>query len=125
MADEKVVTIPTPPVVVTVIGTGDGLVDHTKATTPPDQPNLIVRIVPPAIALAARFGNLFLTTFVGLLVAGMTPAGGKLLYTSDFAHLALTCANLSVPIAVLGFAKDLVTVFGKLEGKYPLSTGSI
>lgn len=124
-ADDKTVTEIMPPVSVTVVGTGDGLVKGTKATTPHDQPNIVVNVVTPLVAIAVRFGYLFLTTLVGLLVAGMTPAGGKLLYTSDFYHLLLTCANLSLPVAGLGFLKDLVTVLGKLEGKYPLLSGGV
>ena len=125
MSDEKTVTEVMPPVSVTVIGTGDGLVKGAKATTPPDQPNIVVNVVKPVVAISVRFGYLFLTTLVGLLVAGMTPAGGKLLYTTDFAHMLATCANLSLPVAGLGFLKDVITILGKLEGKYPLLTGGV
>ncbi len=124
MADTDKAVNTLPPVTVTVVGTGDGLVQGTVATTPPDQPNIRIKVVPPLMALVARFANLFLTTLVGLVMAGMTPAGGKLLYTNDFAHLLLTCANLSLPIAALGFMKDLVTIFSRLEQKFPLATGS-
>ncbi len=123
--DDKIVTEVMEPVHVTLVGTGDGLVKGTKATTPHDQPNIVLNVVQPIVAIGVRFGYLFLTTLVGLLVAAMTPAGGKLLYSSDFYHLLETCANLSLPVAGLGFLKDLVTVLGKLEGKYPLVTGSV
>ena len=123
--DVKTVTEIMPPVSVTVVGTGDGLVQGAKATTPHDQPNIVVNVVQPIVAIAVRFAYLFGTTLVGLLVAGMTPAGGKLLYTGDFVQLLVTCANLSLPVAGLGFCKDLVTVLGKLEGKYPLLSGGV
>lgn len=117
------------PVSVTVIGTDNvGLSRRTEtvATTPgAHQSNVIVRVIAPMTAIFVRFINLFLVTLVGLLIAGMTPAGGKLLYTKDFYHLVLTCANLSLPGAALGFVKDLVTVFGRLEQEFPLSTGSV
>ncbi len=125
MTEEKTVTEVMAPVSVTVIGTGDGLISGAKAMTPPDQPNLVINVVRPIVAIAVRAAYLFGTTLVGLLVAGMTPEGGRLLYTSDFGHLLLTCVNLSVPVAALGFLKDLTTVFGKLEGKYPLLTGGV
>jgi hypothetical protein len=110
---------------VTVVGTGDGLTQNVTAVTPPHQPNVVITIVQPIVAVLVRFLNLFLVTLVGLVVAGMTPEGGKLLYTSDFMHLVWTCAGLALPAAGLGFLKDLVTVFGKLEGKYPLLTGGV
>ena len=125
---EKIVPAPVKPVEVTVIGTGDGgvpLSTGTVALTPDHQPNLVVNVVAPLAAILVRFANLYLTTLVGLVAAGMTPAGSNLLRTSDFYHLVLTCASLALPGAALGFFKDLVTVFGKLEQKYPLLTGSV
>jgi hypothetical protein len=43
----------------------------------------------------------------------------------DFAHLVLKCMSLAVAGAVVLSLKDLVTIFGKLEGKYPLLSGSV
>lgn len=119
---------PIAPIQIAMIGTGDGskLPEKIEADTPdPHQPNVIVTVIQPIVAILIRFANIFGTQFVGLVVAGMTPAGGKLLYTSDFFHLVLVCASLSLPGAAVGFFKDLLTVFGRLEGKYPLLTGSI
>ena len=111
-------------------GTGDGggvapTPNGTVAKTPEGQPNLLVQVVAPTTAIVVRFVNLYLTVLVGLLAAGMTPEGGKLLYTSDFWHLCVRCASLALPGAAVGFVKDVITVFGRLEGKYPLGTGSI
>ncbi len=125
---EKTVVAPVKPLEVTMIGTGDGGVpipSGTIATTPDHQPNLIVNVVGPLAAILVRFVNLYLTTLVGLVAAGMTPAGSSLLKTGDFYHLVLTCASLALPGAALGLIKDVVTVFGRLEQKYPLLTGSI
>lgn len=129
-APEKMATEPIPPVQVAIIGTGTGdggapLRTGTVAVTPDHQPNLVTTIVPPLVAILVRFVNLFLTTLVGLVMASMTPAGGKVLYTSDFVHLVMLCASLALPAAAVGFFKDLITVFGRLEGKYPLATGSV
>jgi len=110
-----------PPVQVAIVGTGDG----GTVVTPPGEPNVHYTFVAPLLAIGVRFANVFFVSLVGLLTAAVTPAGGRLLYTSDFWHLILTCANLSLPVAGLGLVKDLVTVFGKLEQKYPLATGSI
>jgi len=101
------------------------LTTGTVATTPDHHPNIVVNVVSPLVAIVVRFLNLFLTTLVGLVVAGMTPAGGKLLYTSDFVHLVALCASLALPGAAIGFGKDLITVFSRLEQKYPLLTGSV
>ena len=84
------------------------------------QPNFSVTVVGPLVTIFVRFGYTFLTSLVGLLTAAMTPEGQKHLYTDDFAHLLVTCMNLSLPIAGLALAKDLLTIFQRLEGKYSL-----
>jgi hypothetical protein len=117
---------PIPPVNVAIIGTGDGgtpLTTGTVAVTPDHQPNIVATIVTPFVAVFVRFLNQFLTTLVGLVGAGMMSP--KLLPATDFYHLVLTCAGLSIAGAGFGFLKDLVTIFGRLEGKYPLLTGSV
>lgn len=117
------------PIAVAIIGgTGDGgapIPTGTVLTTPDHQPNVIVTVITPIMAIVVRFTTQFLTTLLGLVTAGMTPAGAKVIQAADFWHLVLTCASLSVVGAGVGLIKDLVTVFGRLEGKYPLLTGSV
>lgn len=125
MPEDKLVVDVVPPVPVTIVGTGTGLVPGTQASTPHDQPNVVLNVISPLVAIAVRFINTFLVQLVGLLVAAMTPEGGRLLYTGDFLQLVMTCAALSVPAAGLGLLKDCVTIFGRLEGKYPLWTGGV
>lgn len=119
---------PVETVTVAVLGTGDSshLPSGTVAVTPgAHQPNVIVEVITPLVAILVRFGYTFGTALVGLVTAGITPAGSKLLYTSDFYHLVLTCASLAVPVAGLGLLKDLTTVFSGLEKKFPLASGSV
>lgn len=119
----KTVTEQVHPVSVAIVGTGDGrLPQQTVAVTPDHQPNIIVTFIGPATAIAIRFANAFLVSLSGLVSAGMVT---NVIPASDFVHLVGKCAMLSVSIAGYGLIKDLVTVFGKLEGKYPLATGSV
>lgn len=117
------------PVAVTVIGTGSAVAGPnpietgTVATTPAaHQPNLVVQVISPLMAILIRFVNAYLTILVGLVAAGMT---SDVIPYSDFGSLVWKCAGLSVAGAGLGFLKDLVTIFGRLEGKYPLLTGNV
>lgn len=128
MEEKTTVSRPVEPIKIAVAAVGDAtkLATGTEAiTVGSHEPNIVVTVVQPLLAISIRFVNVFLVQFVGLLVAGMTPAGGRLLYTGDFAHLLLVCASLALPGAGLNFFKDLVTVFGRLEQKYPLLTGSV
>lgn len=109
---------------VALIGTGDGTMpEHgTVVETAEDQSNLVVVIVQPLVAILIRFANAYLITLVGLVTGGMAT---DIIPAADFAALVVSCAKLSLAGAGLGLLKDLVTIFGKLEQKYPLLTGSI
>lgn len=118
MADEH-----DPVVVATVDTTGGKLPERAYAETPGTAtPNVIVQVVGPALAIFIRFINTYLTTLVGLVAAGMT---SDIIPASDFVSLVWKCAQLSIAGAGLGLLKDLVTIFGKLETKYPLWTGNV
>ena len=117
-------SIPSEPVTIIGTGTGDGtpLSTGVTAQTPDHLPNLVVRVVSPLMAILVRFVNTYLTFVVGTVTAGMT---SDLLPYHDFYTLLVFAAKLGISGAVLGLLKDCVTIFGKLEGKFPLGTGSI
>lgn len=124
MSDTKIVTEPIAPVAVTIIGTGDGgtPMTGTTAVTPGNQPNLLVTVVTPIRAISIRFINAYLAILAGIVIGGMTT---NIIPAKDFMDLLVKSAGLSIAGAVVGFLKDLVTVFGKLEQKYPLLTGNV
>lgn len=102
----------------------EGVITGTVAKTPTGQPNLLVNVVPPAIAIAVRFVNAVLTTFLGLITA----AGIGVSTNAVSADLSTVVKASIISALVVGgveVVKSLVTIFGKLENKYPLATGSI
>jgi hypothetical protein len=109
-------------VTLTVIGTGDGLVNCTTAKTPPDQPNIIIRVVTPLMAIGIRFANAYLTALVGLVTVSVTTTA---LPAPDFIHKVILCGSLAFAGPAIALIKDLITVFGRLEGKYPLLSGGV
>lgn len=124
--DPKMTTSrPVAPVIATVIGTGDTsrLPSGTLAVTPDvHQPNVVVKVVQPIAAILIRFVNSFLTSLLGIVTGAMV---SDVITASDFLHLVYKCAGLAVAGAGMGLLKDLITVFGKLEGKFPLISGGI
>lgn len=127
MPEEPKTTLsrPVEPVTVGIIGTGDGsrLPDGMQIETPGShQPNVLINVVTPVAAIAVRFINTFLTGLLGILTGAMAT---NVIEASDFLHLVYKCAGLAVAGAGMGFIKDCITIFGKLETKYPLQTGSI
>jgi hypothetical protein len=121
----KLSTEPILPVNVTVIGTGDGgtpLRTGTTGVTPDHQPNLAVNVISPVVAIGVRFINTFLTTLLGILTGALAT---NVITASDFAHLIYKCAGLAVAGSVIGLIKDTVTIFSRLEQRFPLGSGSV
>ncbi len=123
---DKTTVEPIQPVVVTVVGTGDGvgspLTTGTTATTPDHQPNLVIQVVTPLVAILVRFANAYATMLLGLLTVGVTT---NALPASDFLHLLAKCASLSLAGPSVALGKDLITILGGLEKKFPIATGSV
>lgn len=110
---------------VTMIGTGDGSkVEPGTVVTSGLSANMQVGLIRPVVALAVRFVHLYLTTFVGLLTAAGVGAE-TFAVDATFQQVVAASALSSLIVSGVGTLKDLVTVFGNLEHKYPLATGSI
>ena len=103
-------------------GTGDGGLQPQVIETPAGQPNLVIRPISAFVAVGIRFVNVFLTVMLGILTGAMA---SDVIPAPDFLALVWKCAGLSLAGAGIGLIKDLVTIFSRLESKYPLLTGSI
>ena len=116
---------PVEPITVTMVGTGDGraMPSGVEATTPgANQPNIVVNVVGPVMAISIRFVNTFLTSLLGILTGAMAT---DVIPASDFFELLWKCAGLSVAGAIVGLIKDCITIFSRLEQKNPLISGSV
>lgn len=115
------------PVNVAVIsGTGDGgspLTTGTMGTTPDHQPNIVIQVVTPIVAILVRFANDFCVSLAGSLTAGSL--GTKYLPHTTVADMVQVSAFLAICIAGVGLVKNAATVFSGLEKKFPLASGSV
>lgn len=125
MADTPATPTVENPVTISIIGTGSGTgggvaptPDGTVAKTPAGQPNLRIQVITPVIAIVVRALNVFATTFVGALGAGAVGVA-----PSTWTWKA--AAGIALGAAILETAKNSITIFNRLEGKWPLLTGSI
>ncbi len=117
-------TEPIPPVPVTVISDGASpSLAGTIATTPGAQPNLLVNVVTPIVAITVRFLNAFCVALSGALVAG--GLGQTVLPHGSLVDIVKPSIILALTIAGVGFIKDCATVFSGLEKKFPLASGSV
>ncbi len=118
---------PVAPETVSVIGIADTskLPSGTVAVTPdPHQPNMIINVVSPMVALAVRFGYDWCMAFGGITGAGGL-GGDKLIHHTDLVSLLTTAAIVATCVAGLGLVKNFATVFSGLEKKFPLASGSV
>lgn len=121
---------PPEPIKVTVIsGTGDGRMPaHMHgmlAQTPGVQnPNFVTIVVPAFVALLVRAGHNFFAVFVATISAASASGaigGPAILSAIDLK----TAAYLAGSAVVVNTAKDCLTIFARLETKFPLLTGSV
>lgn len=125
MGDVKVVAVST--------GGGDSLQPGTKvdAVTSAAHPNIAVQVIGPVAAVAIRFGHLYLVTLLGIVTAGLATGStdqsnaSALLHYTDFADLVWKSASFSLAAPGIGLLKDLVTIFGRLEERFPFLTGQV
>lgn len=114
------------PVRTTVVGVGETspkfLPSGTIATTPgANQPNVVINVVSPIVAILVRFVHNYITALLTLVSAGVAGA----ITATDFSHLVMKCAGLALAGPSLMLLKDVATIFGKLEERFPLLTGNV
>lgn len=117
---------PVQPVTVAIIGTGDGsrLPSGTIAETPgKHEPNIIVKVVLPIVALLVRFGYDWCVSFSGSMLAGGVTT--KVLPHTDLESMLSGAIILATSIAGVGAVKNAATIFSGLEKKFPLASGSV
>lgn len=123
MTDDKVEPVPNEKIV--IIGTGDGsktIPPGMVVVTPGHLPNIVFKVISPAIAILIRFINVYLGVLVGTLLGAL---GTGVIPASDFFNLLGKCASLSLCGPFVLMLKDIGTVFLGLEKKFPLMTGSV
>lgn len=127
MPEEKLAQQPIENLPVTLIGvrtdnSGAPIVSGQVIVTPANQPNLVVQVVTPLMALIVRFANAYVTALVGLVTVGLTTDA---LPAADFAQLVVRCSSLALAGPCVALAKDLITILSGLERKFPIATGSV
>lgn len=123
MDDVKVIAVST--------GTSLQAGAQLEGVTAEAQPNIALQVIGPLAAVAVRFGHLYLVTLLGIVTAGLavgttdTANTTALLHYSDFADLLWKSAAFSLATPTIGLLKDLITIFGNLEQRFPFLTGQV
>lgn len=98
-------------------GTGDGRIKQQIMETPMGQPDVVVNLIPTALAVLVRFVDTGLTILVASIGAGATT---EIIPATDVVDLLMKCGGLALGGAMIGMLKDLIVIAGKLKRKFPL-----
>lgn len=102
---------------VVVGGTGDG---GQVVVTPPGQPNIIIRVITPFVAIFMRAVKTYFQTLLGLMSAYATGAASSTLPVGDFMHTLRVCAGLSVGAAVMSVLMNIPLLLTDLGERFPV-----
>jgi hypothetical protein len=116
MASKK---IPSGPMVPVTVIRSHGDEASGTAATPGTQANYKVTVIGPLKAIAVRFGHVFAVSLSTMI--GANSFGIPILLVPDFRHAVYAAGAM----AAGSLLKDIITIFGRLENKWPLATGNI
>ena len=110
------------PLIVTLVGTGSGQepANHAVLQTPDGLPNIEVKIIQPLTLIAVRALRVFIQSILALITAG--PATG-LITATDFWHLFLKCASLSVAAAGVCVLQNAIELLARFDQTNPKLAG--
>jgi hypothetical protein len=118
---------PVDTVQVTVIGTKDAskMESGVVAVTPGlHEPNLVVKVISPVVAVGVRFGYDWCQAFLGSAIVTKILAGEAVPIVPAVSVIRVAALGATV-IAVIGLLKNAMTIFSGLEKKFPLESGNV
>jgi len=116
--------------VVAVGGSGTGMIagQQIEGVTPSGSPNVAVQVIGPIVAILVRNIHLFLIAFAAAATtAGLSHVEGApvVIPWTDASDLLWKCSYTAGVGTAWGILKDVTTLFGRLEQKFPFLTGNV
>lgn len=88
--------------------------------TPHGQPDIVVTVITPLMAILIRAAKAYVQTLVGLLAAGGLGIASSMLPAGDFMHTLKVCAGLSVASGVMSLLTNVSLLLTALGDKFPV-----
>ncbi len=88
--------------------------------TPHGQPDVVVTVITPIVAILIRASKAYLQTLLGLLAAGGLGMASNTLPAGDFLHTFKVCAGLSVASGVMSLLTNISVLLTALGDKFPI-----
>jgi hypothetical protein len=109
---------PTPPTALVVSSTA--YKTGQTLDTPRGQPDIVVTVITPLVAILIRAAKAYIQTLVGLLAAGGLGMASSTLPAGDFVHTLKVCAGLSVASGVMSLLTNVSVLLTALGDRFPI-----
>jgi hypothetical protein len=111
-------SIPTPPSAVVVSGTAYTMGQTLQ--TKHGQPDIVITVITPLVAILVRAAKAYLQTLLGLLSASAFGMAATVLPAGDFLHTLTICAGLSVASGVMSLLTNVSVLLTALGDRFPI-----
>lgn len=108
----------TPITALVVSGTADKM--GQTLSTPPGQPDIVITVITPLVAIIVRASKAYVQTLVGLLSASAFGMASTVLPAGDFVHTLKVCAGLSVASGVMSALTNISVLLTALGDRFPI-----
>lgn len=88
--------------------------------TPYGQPNVVLTVITPLMAILVRASKAYIQTLLGLLSASAFGMASTVLPAGDFMHTLKVCAGLSVASGVMSALTNISLLLTALGDKFPV-----
>lgn len=103
-----------------VVVSGSAYTMGQTLQTPQGQPDIVVTVITPVVAILIRASKAYLQTLLGLLAAGGLGMASDTLPAGDFMHTLKVCAGLSVASGVMSLLTNISVLLTALGDKFPI-----
>lgn len=109
---------PAPSTAVVVSGTAFKI--GQTLDTPHGEPNVVVTVITPLVAILVRATKAYVQTLLGLLSASAFGMASTVLPAGDFLHTLKVCAGLSVASGVMSLLTNISVLLTALGDRFPI-----
>lgn len=103
-----------------VVVSGSAFTMGQTLQTPPGQPDVVVTVITPLVAIFVRALKAYLQTLTGLLSASAFGMASTVLPAGDFMHTLKVCAGLSVASGVMSLLTNISVLLTALGDRFPI-----
>lgn len=103
-----------------VVVSGSALKFGQTLDTPHGQPDIVITVITPLVAILVRAAKAYVQTLLGLLSASAFGMASTVLPAGDFVHTLKVCAGLSVASGVMSALTNISLLLTAVGDRFPI-----